>query len=380
MVRKLEMDEIIFGVYDVINPTPASLQELSAISVSLEIWRNELRINRKIRRSFSPRYHPISIKTVLPDLPSLIYIIINQYIARFGASLDDWSMQHHHKIFNLLYTDMFDNVLNYFDDFVCDFNGEINYTRTAERMMHCNELSETDKFIIACTYFFENDIRRIWPSVHEKINSTFIIFDRSPQFSYWVHCLETEWNMRIHRVCQWQMMMITPIGDTIGETVFLHCMPYNRPSAEYIWNRIPSPRRIRFAIRLFRHNVDSFIRFILPKLDEKQLAAFINETGSELTDALLKYHSAHSHVEEVERRRKLMEMDMKIDAKECQAKSPVIEKSMGMDKKIDAKKCQAKSPVIKKSMGMNEFHNMLAAGIVICTILISDIISCFKAK
>ncbi|XP_065223493.1 uncharacterized protein LOC135847736 isoform X3 [Planococcus citri] len=264
----LEMAQVTSKLFDIFHPTPVSLKQLSAIAVSLEIWRrkvNEYRINGKLEK-FSPwslRKRNTWIKDMLPDLPSTIYKTIEEVFSRFGQSFGFW--QNNHCSTKFCYKNSYENdVLEYFDDFVCDYDGSIHYARTAERMMHCEGFSSEMKFIVACMYFFEDEIRQIWPSVSANMNLYFFDFDECPQLYYWICRLTNKLDE-----------IPTQGSETVDERMFAECMPYITPSVEYFWNRVHPEKRMQIAIG-YLDGYD-FVRFVLPKLDDEQLDKYIND-------------------------------------------------------------------------------------------------------
>ncbi|XP_065223479.1 uncharacterized protein LOC135847732 isoform X1 [Planococcus citri] len=278
--HELEMAEDTSTVYDIIHPTPVSLKQLSAIVISLEIWRckvNEYRTSRKLRE-FDPyrlREENTWIKTMLPELhiPSTTYKMIEEVFSKFGHSIKWWRIHHYKSGFCFQYSHE-NYVLKDFDDFVCDYDGSIHYLRTAERMMHCEAFNSEMKFMIACMYFFEDDIRRIWPSVSNNVNIDFIRFRECPQLYYWICLLTNEipptWRAE---------------GEiTVDERMFGASMPFNRPSVEYFWNRIPFEKHMLRGMReICRFD---FVRFILPKMDDQQLDTLLNEWLYGVDDSL----------------------------------------------------------------------------------------------
>ncbi|XP_065223123.1 uncharacterized protein LOC135847504 [Planococcus citri] len=267
-------------VYDVFHPNPVSLKDLPAMAVSLGIWRCEVmkyRSSDDTLTRFNPEVQNISSNTVLPHLPSVIRATIDRYLTNFRFSLGQWLHSHHERVFHFHYNHQ-NHVLRYFDDFVCDYNGTIHYVKTAERMMHCDQFDVQQKFIIACTYFFEDDIRRLWPLVSSNMDLNSINFSVSPQLYYWICYLKK----RLDKI---------PISrwDNCVENVMLtRTMTHNRPSVEYFWNRIPTESRVQKGYDLFHSDVQSFARYIFPKLDDQQLDNFVNvgEYGFELMRAL----------------------------------------------------------------------------------------------
>ncbi|XP_065223323.1 uncharacterized protein LOC135847620 [Planococcus citri] len=262
------MAGITSDVYDVFHPTPVSLKQLSAIVVSLEVWRyktNEYRNNGKLE-DFNPPEERILLKNALPGLPSEIYDVIDKNVRKFGFSMYRWLSSHHERVFYFHYKHR-NHVLEYFEDFVCDYNGAIHYVRTAERMMLCDQFNMQQKFTIACTYFFEDEIRRLWPLVSGNKDFNHINFCKSPQLCYWICCLKNE----LYKLPTVQF------NDSVAEVMLNYFMPFNRPSVEYFWNRIPSESRMRKAIDIYNRSIISFARFILPKLNDQQLGEFLNE-------------------------------------------------------------------------------------------------------
>ncbi|XP_065225965.1 uncharacterized protein LOC135849445 [Planococcus citri] len=278
--RELEIGGITSDVYDIFHPTPVPLKELAAIAVSLEIWRcktNEYRDNRKLKE-FSPSGERIILKKILPDLPTVIYAAIDKYVRRFGPSMENWLKKHHDRIFYFYYDDHQNYVLNYFDNFVCDYTGTIDYVRTARCMMHCDRFDDNQKFEIACTYFFEDDISRLWPLVSKNMGLINVDFSKSPQLYYWICCLRNELDK----------IPSNEVNETVDEVMLEVNMPQNGPSLQYFWSRIPLQNRMRKAFGIFIRDSLSFARFILPKLNDQQLEEFVNEKSHELIRTLFK--------------------------------------------------------------------------------------------
>ncbi|XP_065224170.1 uncharacterized protein LOC135848253 isoform X6 [Planococcus citri] len=260
-------------VYDATQSTLVTLKELSAIAVALKIWHceiNKYRTNDELEK-FSPEKLRISLKVKNPDLPTVIDTMIRKYAAELGLSIDTWLKEHHKRVLLFHYGHP-NYVLEDFDDFVCDYEGDIDYTKTAERMMRCDKFGQVEKFKISCTYFFEDDIRRIWPSIRKKIGLNCINFGDCPELYYWICCLTNELN---------KIPITEGGGNTnVDEEILDHCMPHNRSSVEYFWNRVPYQNQVEKAMRLLRReNLVNLFKFILPKFDDRQLDEFVNMHG-----------------------------------------------------------------------------------------------------
>ncbi|XP_065223315.1 uncharacterized protein LOC135847616 isoform X9 [Planococcus citri] len=258
-------------------PTPLSLKELSAISVSLGIWRNEIhkcRINHTIE-NFNPLTLKISSKTLLPDLPLVLYDVIDEYVSRFGPSAATWLYNHYKRIFQSYHCHE-NSVLEVFDDFIADYYGTIDYVRTAKRMIACDRFSEVEKFAVACTYFFEDDINRIWPSVCESFDLNSTDFGKCPQLFYWICRLRNEMDK-----------IPTKRNTSVDEVMFDHHMVENRPSLEYFWGHMSLGNRMRKATDTYRRDKKLLVTFVLPKLNDQQLDEFLNTKGCKLILNLL---------------------------------------------------------------------------------------------
>ncbi|XP_065224187.1 uncharacterized protein LOC135848256 isoform X1 [Planococcus citri] len=289
MNMELEMAEVRPRVYDILHPTPVPLKQLSAIVTSFEVWRYEMNTHR-MRNNLSDffenrEYCNIKLKTILPDIPRVINDLVQEYIEKFQRSLKEW-FNRHYETFRSYNSSKRENcILNDFDDFVTDFKGDVDYVRTAERMMRCDRLDDTVKFKIACIYCFEDDIRRIWPSVCEVITSRVVNFtDELQYWNYWIGILTNQSDK-------------TDVREddhvAICESIFVNCVTSeNRSSMEYFWNRLRPDNRLEKTSDLLDNDDECVARFILPKLDDQQLSKFVNKYGCFLMTELLDYQLA----------------------------------------------------------------------------------------
>ncbi|XP_065223476.1 uncharacterized protein LOC135847730 isoform X7 [Planococcus citri] len=272
-------------VYDIMHPTPVSLQELSVIAVSLELWRSEIDEYRKSQslERFRASDNIASLRGKLPELPSVIYDMIVKYVSRLGKSMGDWLKEHSRTVsdFDRHYQSC---VLEYFDDFIADYDGNIDFVRTAERMMHCDSFHDVLKFIVACRYYLEDHVRRIWPSVQQKMDLKSISFRTNPLLYYWICNLSNQLN-KISRSRY----------DTVDEDMLVECAAkgHNLSAINHFWSRVPYENQMQAAEHVFRWNIEGFVRCILLKLDDQQLVKFFNEYGRSryLVGVLLENHS-----------------------------------------------------------------------------------------
>ncbi|XP_065210929.1 uncharacterized protein LOC135839015 isoform X1 [Planococcus citri] len=269
------MTELVSNVYDLIYPSPVALKEISSNAFVVELWNLELnkhRTNHNLNEFLSSP--DISLKTLIPNVPSSIKRIIEEYIERFTSSVSDWNIHHFLQVFDYHRSDS-TGIFHDFNDFKCDWDGTIHYVRTAKQMMMCDRIGADEKFKIACMYCFEDEVRRLWPSVSGKLDLNEIDFYSFPQLYYWVYLLKNE----LHR--------IPDQGDDSVDRFALGRKPNNTSAMEYFWSRINPENQLRKAEALYSNDHEYFARFFLPKLDEEELDEFVAERGSDLIFNLL---------------------------------------------------------------------------------------------
>ncbi|XP_065203907.1 uncharacterized protein LOC135833997 [Planococcus citri] len=276
------MTETVSEVYDLAYPSPITLKQISSIVIVVRLWR------REIDTYFESNINPdefnltehIQLKNLIPDMPSTIYNTLSNYIVTFRKSIEKWLRYHcANKVFispEINKHRCFNNILRRFHDFAWDWNGAINYVRTARRMLQCDRFSDEEKFAIACLYYFEDDIKRIWPSVSTtKMRLGENSVRACPQLFYWAN------HMPAHSCNPYSYYNLSIYG------VFNLDPLDNLSSVEYFWNRFPVEGRSRTAVVIYERCVELFARFILPQLSEHQLEEFITERAPGLIFRLL---------------------------------------------------------------------------------------------
>ncbi|XP_065223513.1 uncharacterized protein LOC135847744 [Planococcus citri] len=280
-----EMAQVSPEVYDMIHSTTVSLKELSAITVSLEIlWRREITNEHRqtsLLKSFrigqrdSESVVQIPWKAVLPDLPSAIYDLVNKYVIVLRNSLSHWLT------ISAQYTSDFEcwsEFLGKFADFVCDYDGAVHFRRTAERILRCDRVSDDMKFRIACAYYFEDDIRRLWPFVSKNMDIDSIDFRTHPHTYYWICRLSNKLDK----------ISLTEGNVNIDEEMLNQYWGATEASLEYFWKGVSVENRMQKAVDVHCYDPQCFVRIILPKLDDQQLEEFVNERGHRLMFYLLR--------------------------------------------------------------------------------------------
>ncbi|XP_065226102.1 uncharacterized protein LOC135849533 isoform X3 [Planococcus citri] len=273
MELELNQEREMVGISNVYDPEPAvpALKGNSAVSVAFQVLRSEVNKYRTKNEldNFNPKELHTSLREKFPDLATDIYDTIEGNVKKLGLSVENWLKEHYKAIFFFHYG-CENYVLYDFDDFVGDSVGGIDNVKTAERMMRCDKLSKTKKFKVACMYCFEEDVRRIWPSVLKKMGWDKVDFLKSPQLYYWFCCLSNQLD-KIPRVR----------GNRSADVVmFDECIFRNQNEAswQYFWNLLSPTEQLNNAVKFSCLSGLSFVELLLPKLTDQQLEEYFNRT------------------------------------------------------------------------------------------------------
>ncbi|XP_065204226.1 uncharacterized protein LOC135834307 [Planococcus citri] len=245
------MANVLANIYDLVFPSPPALRDIASIAVAAKLFRKTINENASTSSDAS---EAISVRCELPNLPATLLPIVQRYFDNIQYS---W------------YNGPLDGTEDVnFDGIFCDFNGNINYDRVAKQAIFCEEISDVQKFKIACRYCLEDHIIQIWPSVSEHFNLSDIVFRDDPLLYYWICRLRNQ----LHKV---------PLdyGYAAIDGNELECLNfYNWPPVEYFWNRLKVGNRIPSAVYLLRWNGHLFCRYILATLSEEELKTLITLT------------------------------------------------------------------------------------------------------
>ncbi|XP_065204477.1 uncharacterized protein LOC135834500 isoform X14 [Planococcus citri] len=270
---------MVSNVFDLIYPSPATLQEISSGALVSALWHWE--VKNRVNDDFEEFLSELDLCQSLPlKMPSPIKRMIQEYSQRFVSSIKQWLFGHYKRLFHFHRNNKF-HILHDFYDFTCNRFGNIHFLRTARRMMICDRLSNEEKFKIACMYCFEDDIRRIWPLVSERLRfnvTNYSHLEENPELFYWISKLRNEPDQ-----------MPDNGNDTLADVIV---GSYISPSLHwssvlYFWNRASPENRLARAIDLSQDIKEIFVRFILHTLSDQELDEFAAEKASSLMYALL---------------------------------------------------------------------------------------------
>ncbi|XP_065225915.1 uncharacterized protein LOC135849416 [Planococcus citri] len=257
-------------VYDLVYPTPPALKQLASIAVAVNLWREKIskhRLNNSTDEiDFSEK---IPLDSVAPHLPSVLLLLVEKYAKNIQHSFRGWLI----------------DILDVFDEFICDFDGTIHHSRTAKRALCCNEVSKDVKFKIACQYCFENDILKIWPSVMDTVNLPDLNLNyryrKPPLLLYY-------WICRLRN----QLYKIPPLDQdyaTIDDRLIRVLKANNWSAVEYFWNRSSNnaATRMENTIYLLENQPHVFCRYVLTKLSDEEIDRFVAGRSDDWMKTLL---------------------------------------------------------------------------------------------
>ncbi|XP_065223921.1 uncharacterized protein LOC135848075 [Planococcus citri] len=266
-------------VYDLTCPSPVTLKEISAIALVAELWREEI-----VTWDSCKLKDDIALKKMIPNVPSLIYNLVLEYSYKFKLSIKIFfrsKLDHGIWIgsffdFHSKSCSKYFGSVDSFNDFVWDQNGALHYVRTVKQMIRCDQLTDLEKFVLAYKFCIEDDIRRIWPLVRCRLHLTQIRFDERPLLFYWICLLSNE----LHN-------LPNPHDVPIDELMLNNCSDGCFYSFEYFWNRTPYERRSKATIWMSLKDPGSFAKFILQRLNDFELNAFLAERGVDFMISLV---------------------------------------------------------------------------------------------
>ncbi|XP_065204478.1 uncharacterized protein LOC135834500 isoform X15 [Planococcus citri] len=272
------MAEKVSNVFDLTYPSPATLQEISTSAVVSGLLHWE--VDHHTDDDFYEFLSELNLcENLSPSIPSSIKRMIEVYSGRFMSSVRKCMFSRDTPMFPF-HCKGASCVLYDVHYYTCDRVGNINFLGAARQMMTCDQLSNDVKFKIACVYCFEDDIRRIWPLVSEKLDLNEIVFNKNAELFYWICMLRNEPDR-----------IPNPGDDSIDDVMLRACAhsPYHWTSILHFWNRIRPENRLERAIDLSQWPKEVFVRFILPTLSDQELDEFVTKRGSLLMERLLTY-------------------------------------------------------------------------------------------
>ncbi|XP_065199786.1 uncharacterized protein LOC135831321 [Planococcus citri] len=242
--------------------SPVSLSEMALSKLALVCWRQQVAdLYPDVARALWAKWfteHEFSISDSL-QLPSLIQNLVDNRIGMMGQKLE--------RCFNNLERCFEEKlhkfVLIYLEYAILDSNGEICLKRTAKNLLSSGRLNPVDEYKLACAYYLEEDIERLWPSV---------LGDRSIPFEY-------EYSRYPSSLYYWTFRLRNRLNEIPGdkqksaEFRILSSLeiPMEWPEVEYYWSRITSRQRKSQMNVIFQEKNDVIVKYLLPKLSKEEL-------------------------------------------------------------------------------------------------------------
>ncbi|XP_065209589.1 uncharacterized protein LOC135838017 [Planococcus citri] len=274
------MAKVLNNIYDLLYPSPPALQDLAAIAIAAKMWhKRTIEILCDSNASDDDKancfWSEVSLRSELPELPSTILSIVEGYFDKVRFSYSGYSRE---------------NSVETFHDIVCNFYGTIDNDKRAKLAMLSEEVSDVEKFKIACRFCLEDDIKRIWPSVSDSedlnLDDDHLQFHRDPLLYYWVYRLRDQ----LHKI---------PLSDFGYATIDgkeIQIFDHNWSAVEYFWNRLKVADRKESAAHLLKHRGQIFCRYIFARLTEDELNTLMTERRDSFLCTILNsdFHALNS--------------------------------------------------------------------------------------
>ncbi|XP_065216850.1 uncharacterized protein LOC135843044 [Planococcus citri] len=250
---------------------PPSLSELASITAAIDFCRHEV----------SVRWASGSISQVcqlfmafpgkhIPSLPRRIRELIRCHIELVQREIETWINYQCDRIFESRSMKAAEFLIEFFDRITWFQPGIIDYERTAENMLECGRLTELEKYSVACTYCFEEDVLKLRELLKEGICRPNIIFIQHSLLYYWEYRL-------IDKI----PVIPNNIPDFLDTSIMNWPAVDNWPAIRYFFNYLDDLNQTFQAKQIIARYIDGkFTPFILAELTEAQFEHVVAEMGS----------------------------------------------------------------------------------------------------
>ncbi|XP_065220010.1 uncharacterized protein LOC135845410 isoform X1 [Planococcus citri] len=261
---------------------PGKLVDLAAVSLlgalkhhkitQLHRGNNEININTS------------EIDLIGGELPKPITNKLRKFPDRMDKCIAKWWKYHWEQVF---FRSMPSNdMITLFDQLVWLHDGvdsSISFEQTARKLIDCGILTNVQKFQIACTYCFIDDVNLLKKTMSPdeiRLATGSFCTDVDPFLEYWC--------CKIRLMTGFSFLTNTNI-NFLSELIQPDCRKYYHhwPVVEYFWNQVCNEEeRLRTAERIIyisSRSTAELMWHLLPKLTSSQLDSVIREAGCEIT-------------------------------------------------------------------------------------------------
>ncbi|XP_065219989.1 uncharacterized protein LOC135845404 [Planococcus citri] len=238
---------------------PASLQQLSAVTVTAELWRTQIVSKEAALRPLRKTLPPLT--SCIPGIEPKYEVEIKKYVESVRQSLMFWLPLHFSRAF-LAHEYEYDVLKKYFGLICWLPDGSIHYERTAKAFIECQnpQLSIMCKYRLACMYCFEDDIQELYPKLPKIYHELKSIFYKCNTFlRYWD--------------CRMAISQPKSTGSMEIE-LFNKLDPKTWSAWSYCWSRLSTnQKKIEQAVDLIEKKVamQPYVKLLLPMLNNNQL-------------------------------------------------------------------------------------------------------------
>ncbi|XP_065214024.1 uncharacterized protein LOC135841136 [Planococcus citri] len=156
-------------------------------------------------------------------------------------------------------------VLDRFHDFIYENEGFIDDVRTARSMISCGRFSVIDQYAIACSYCFEDEIRRIWPLLSKEMDIVSVSAEEHYLIHYWTH------------------VMMNQTETLHSASTMLLSGSFNESSMQFFFDQIPTlERKAQTVEDIFNFDMSTTtlcMRYLIPKQDDEFLKVLVSYFG-----------------------------------------------------------------------------------------------------
>ncbi|KAL6977999.1 hypothetical protein U1Q18_050369 [Sarracenia purpurea var. burkii] len=213
---------------------PATLRKLCTVAVTAQLWRHEITKYDFHARPLKPG---LPMAKSIPEISKPVEKLIDKCIEPSDCTID--------------------------------------YELTARNLIDCVDVGVICKYKVACTYCFEEDIRRLWndlPPEYHELSS--VLYTANSLVRYW------DCRMKVDPSLSGSSSMNIQLFDKLE--------PENWSAWRYCWSRLPADQRIDKAVAMIDYLsvLKKYVKYLIPLLTKFELVKVLPRCSKSIVNVL----------------------------------------------------------------------------------------------
>ncbi|XP_065217729.1 uncharacterized protein LOC135843692 [Planococcus citri] len=254
------------------------LVDLAAISMLADLKHHKMTQIHRGNKEIDILCYEMDLISV--TLPESITDMLRELSDRMDKPIAEWWRYHWDQVF--LRKMPSDDMITLFDRLVWLPNGSISFEQTARKLLDSDKLTNVQKFQIACTYCFIDDVNRLKETLSPDemhLATESLCTDVDPFLEYW--CCKIRHVTGFRHLTNTNIHFFSELIQPIYRKYYSHW-----PVVEYFWKQsFDEEGRLKNAKEIIYtaySGTPELIWHLLPKLSSSQLVWMMRENGYEI--------------------------------------------------------------------------------------------------